>query len=384
MKINFTLIILFVFFVVSCNKKDKSSQAPPPQNIKVYQISTETVPIYKDFVGQVYGEKDIPIRARVDGYLENVHFKEGSLIKKGQILYTIDSKPFQEAVVAQQSMVSQAETILAQAQNDLKMLKPLAEMNAISKREMDIAQSKKDAAASSLKAAKAGLKLAEIDLGYSKIYAPIDGIIGKTLAREGEYVGRAPNPVILNTISKIKSIRVQFFLSEAEYLRFMDKVLHTDRLKELKKQNNLELILTDGTVHKYKGHIDFIDRNIDPTTGTILMQASFPNPDRLIRPGQFTHVRAMVGRKEDAILIPQQTVREVQGQNFVYVVDESDMIENRHINILTTYKDFFIVKDGLKSGERIVLENIQKLRSKMSVIPEVSQYQSKVDNNINN
>lgn len=383
MKIKILLFIAIILFITSCNKSEKNDKTPPPQNVKVFQVKTETVPIYKDFVGQVYGEKDIPIRARVEGYLEKVYFTEGSSVKKGQLLYSIDSKSFQEAVAAQQSMVSQAKTILAQRESDLIRLKPLAEMNAISKRELDIAQTKREAAMSSLDAANANLNISQINLGYSKIYAPINGIIGKTLAREGEFVGKNPNPVILNTVSNIKSVRVQFFLSENEYLKLMGRVLNTDKLEKLKKQENLELILSDESVHKYKGHVDFIDRNVDPSTGAILIQASFPNPEGLIRPGQYTKVRALVDNKDNAIIIPQQSVREVQGQSFVYIVSENNVVENRHIEILGPYKDFFIIKEGVKSSEKIILENVQKLRSKMMVIPTVVPYQSKAEK-INN
>lgn len=383
MKKKILLFVLSLIFVISCNKNDKKEKTPPPQNINVYQVKSESVPIYKDFMGQVYGEKDIPIRARVEGFLERVHFIEGSKVKKGQLLYSIDDKPFQEAVVAQQSKVSRSNTMFTQSDSDLKRIKPLADMNAVSKRDLDMAQAKRESSQSSVNAANANLNIAQINLGYTKIHSPIEGIIGKTLAREGEFVGKNPNPVILNTVSDIKSIRVQFFLSENEYLKYMERVLKTGELEKMKKQQNLELILSDDSVFKYKGHVDFIDRNIDPTTGTILIQASFPNPNQLIRPGQYTKVRALVAEKSNAVLIPQQTVREIQGQSFVYVINDNDIVENRHIEILKPYKDFFIIKKGLKENEKIVLDNVQKLRSKMKVIPTVVSYQSKVENNTN-
>lgn len=383
MKKKILLFVLSLIFVISCNKNDKKEKTPPPQNVNVYQVKSESVPIYKDFMGQVYGEKDIPIRARVEGFLERVHFIEGSKVKKGQLLYSIDDKPFQEAVVAQQSKVSRSNTMFTQSDSDLKRIKPLADMNAVSKRDLDMAQAKRESSQSSVNAANANLNIAQINLGYTKIHSPIEGIIGKTLAREGEFVGKNPNPVILNTVSDIKSIRVQFFLSENEYLKYMERVLKTGELEKMKKQQNLELILSDDSVFKYKGHVDFIDRNIDPTTGTILIQASFPNPNQLIRPGQYTKVRALVAEKSNAVLIPQQTVREIQGQSFVYVINDNDIVENRHIEILKPYKDFFIIKKGLKENEKIVLDNVQKLRSKMKVIPTVVSYQSKVENNTN-
>lgn len=379
MKLKIFLFFFIIIISISCDKKNKKEKTPPPQKVKVYQLKTENVPIIKDFVGQVYGEKDIPIRARVEGFLEKIHFTEGAKVKKGQLLYSLDPNSFQEAVAAQQSLVSQSNTMLSQSTSDLSRIKPLADMNAVSKRDLDMAQAKKDASRSSVNAANANLNIARINLSYTKIRSPIDGIIGKTIAREGEFVGRNPNPVILNTVSNIKSIRVQFFLSESEYLKFMEKVLRTGELEKMKKQNNLELILTDDIVHKYKGHVDFIDRNIDPSTGTILIQATFPNPEGLIRPGQYTKVRALIDDKGEAILVPQQSTREIQGKNFVYVVNDNNIVENRHIEILKPHKDFFIIKKGLKSGEKIILENVQKIRSKMTVVPEMVSYVSKVD-----
>ncbi|MDH3321462.1 MAG: efflux RND transporter periplasmic adaptor subunit [Flavobacteriaceae bacterium] len=383
MKSSPLVLLIIVFFLLTSCKKETADKPLPPQPITVFEVKTETVPIYKDFVGQVFGDKDIPIRARVEGFLEKIYFKEGSKVKKGQLLYSIDSDRFKEAVAAQQSMVSQAQTLLVQTESDYNRVKPLAEMDAISKRELDISQANKDAALSSLEAAKANLNIAQINLGYAEMYAPIDGVIGKTLAREGEFVGKLPNPVILNTVSKIDVVRVQFFLSENEYLRFMERVLNSDELEKMKKQENLELILSDDSIHKYRGHVDFIDRNVEPTTGTIMIQASFPNPEGLIRPGQYSKVRALIATKEDAIIIPQQTVREVQGANFVYIVNSDNLIENRGIEILKPYKDYFILKSGVAPGEKIVLENVQKLRSKMEVIPTVVAYQSKGENNTN-
>ena len=278
MKIKIILLVLPFLIFSSCKKEEVKKQLPP-QPIKVFEVKAQTVPIYEEFVGQVYGEKDIPIRARVEGFLEKISFKEGSKIKKGQLLYTIDPDPFKEAVAAQQSMVSQAKTMLSQKNSDLNRIKPLAEMDAVSKRELDMAQAQRDAAISSLDAAKANLNIAQINLGYTKIYAPINGIIGKTLAREGEFVGKNPNPVILNTISDINKVRVQFFLSENEYIKIAKEYIkkHNKSIKTNDVKIELELILSDGSLYEHKGHIDFIDRNVDASTGTILLQATFPN-----------------------------------------------------------------------------------------------------------
>lgn len=372
-------LVLFAFGILftSCKKEEVKKQMPP-QQINVFELKAQTVPIYEEFVGQVFGEKDIPIRARVEGFLNKISFKEGSKVKKGQLLYTIDPDPFKEAVAAEKSMVSQAKTMLSQKESDLNRIKPLAEMNAVSKRDLDMAQAQRDAAISSLEAAKANLNIAQINLGYTKIYAPINGIIGKTLAKEGEFVGKDPNPVILNTVSDINTVRVQFFLSENEYIQVAKEYIkkHNKSIQTNNVKIELELILSDGSLYEHKGKIDFIDRDINVSTGAILLQATFPNPNGLIRPGQFARVKARVKEKKNALLLPQKTVTELQGQYSVLVVNSDNIVETRQIKIDEKIGDFLIVKEGLKDNDKVILEGLQKVKPGMEVIPVVTAFNS--------
>lgn len=374
MKIKILLLIVPFFTLLSC--KNKEAKVQPPQTFKVYEIKPQTALIYEEFVGQVYGEKDIPIRARVEGFLEKIYFKEGGRVKKGQLLYSIDPEPFQEAVAAQKSMVSQAQTIVVQTESDLNRIKPLAEMDAVSKRELDMAQAQRDAAISSLDAAKANLHIEEINLGYTKMYAPINGIIGKTLAREGEFVGKDPNPVILNTVSKINTVRVQFFLSENQYLKVAREYIKkfNTKIQTSGEEINLELILADETLYKHKGRIDFIDRNVDSSTGAILLQATFPNPDGLIRPGQFARVKAMVKEEKNALLVPQKSVSELQGQFSVFVVNSENIVESKQVKVGEKIGEFLVIKEGLNDGDKVILEGVQKVRSGMEVVPEITEF----------
>ncbi len=380
MKIKFLFIVFSLFLIISCKKEEK--KVIPPQKINVYQIVPKTVPIYEEFVGQIYGEKDIPIRARVEGFLEEIHFNEGSRVKKGDLLYVIDPAPFQEAVVGKQSMVAQANTLVIQTESDLKRVKPLAEMDAVSIRELDMAQAQRDASISSLKAANAELNIAEINLSYTRILSPIDGIIGRTLAREGEFVGKDPNPVILNTVSNINTIRVQFFLSENEYLRAA-RAYANESNNKIERNNDrvvVQLILSDGSLYDQIGKIDFIDRNVDSSTGTILLQASFPNPKGIIRPGQFARVKLKIMDVKDAIIIPQKCLTELQGQYSVLVVNAENKVETVQVTIGEKIPGFTIIKDGLKSGDQLILEGLQKARPGMEVIPVVTEYENKSTN----
>jgi len=377
MKLKPFFLVLLLLVISSCKKKEQ--QAPPPQTFEVFEIQTKSVPIYQEFVGQIYGEKDIPIRARVVGFLNGIHFKEGETVNKGQLLYSIDPDPLMQEVAAQSSSVAQAQTALAQAESDLKRIEPLAAMSAVSEQELDMATSQRDAAVSGLEAAKANLKIAELNLGYAKMYAPIEGIIGKTLAREGEFVGKDPNPVILNTVSQLSSVRVQFFLTEQDYLKMArDYIGNTNRKVErtAEERVELELILADGSLYDHKGKVDFIDRNIDTETGSILIQATFPNPDRLIRPGQFARVKIRVRMAKDAILIPQKCAKELQGQFSVMLVNNDNIIESKTVVVTDKIGEFYVIKDGLQSGDKIIMEGIQKARSGMEVVPEVTDFVS--------
>lgn len=376
-KVYFLLLLSAIIF--SCKKGDKQ-QAMPPQPFEVYEIQAKSVPIYEEFVGQIYGEKDIPIRARVEGFLEGIHFDEGERVEKGQLLYSIDPDPFQEKVVAEESKVSEAQTVLVQAESDLRRIEPLAAMDAVSQQELDMAVSKRDAAISSLEAAKANLNIAKINKGYCKMYAPIEGIIGKTNAREGEFVGKDPNPVILNTVSQLRAIRVQFFLTEPDYLKIARAYLTAEEMEMRRVEGDdraeLELILADGTLYDQKGEVDFIDRNIDSSTGSILVQASFPNPQRLIRPGQFARVRIRVREDENSIVIPQKCAKELQGQFSVMFVNNENVLESKTVQVTDKVGEFYIIKEGLNNGDKIILEGIQKARSGMEIIPQVTEFVS--------
>lgn len=377
---SFLSFLAILTLVYGCGPKS-SPQLPPPQ-LPVVEVLQKDIPIYQQFVGQVYGLKDIPIRARVEGFLQGIHFEEGARIKKGDFLYSIDPEPFKASLASEKAKLAEAKTMLANAENQLSRYKPLAEINAVSQSDLDFAQSSRDAAYASVNAAKGSVRMAEINLSYCKLYSPITGFIGKTNAREGEFVGRDPNPVILNTVSRIDTIRVQFFLTESEYLtvarfiRARKKQLANGEELDDRQAENLSLIFSDGSMHDYKGNVDFINREIDATTGAILVQASFPNPDLIIRPGQFARVRVEMDRQDGAILVPQRCVTELQGQFSVFVVGDSSKIKARQIVVGEKVGDLWMILDGLTKGEQVVLEGIQKIRSGMVINPELTEFKS--------
>jgi membrane fusion protein (multidrug efflux system) len=369
---------LIVLLLLSCS--EKKAVVMPPQKLPVIKVEKGDVQLYEQFVGQVYGMKDVPVRARMEGVLLKIHFSEGEEVKEGDLLYSVDPDQILANVASQKAKLAEAQTILANAENELERYKPLAKINAVSKSDLDYAQSKRDAAAASVEAARGNLKASEINLGYTEISSPITGFIGKTNAEEGEFVGRDPNPVILNTISRIDTVKVHFFLTESEYLKVARYIsTHRDELEKIDRsdrEGSLSLILSDGSTHPYKGKVDFINREVDATTGAILVQASFPNPNLIVRPGQFARVSAKMGVKKDGILIPQRCVSELQGQFSVYTVTDSSTIKTKRVMVGEKVDDMWLIEEGLEAGDVLVLEGIQKVRSGMKIDPEMTIFKS--------
>ncbi|MBW2556404.1 MAG: efflux RND transporter periplasmic adaptor subunit, partial [Deltaproteobacteria bacterium] len=280
-------------------------------------------------------------------------------------------------VAAKMSAVAGAKTMLAKAKSDLNRIEPLAKEKAVSESDLDSAVAQHEAYIESVKAAEANLRASKIQLGYTKIYSPIFGIIGKTKAKVGDFVGRSPNPVILNTVSRIDTILVEFFITETQYLkvarRFISQTGPTDQNAG---EANLELILADGSLYDHKGKPKFIDRDVDPTTGAMLVQASFPNPQELLRPGQFAKVKALVTVVKDGILIPQRCVVELQGLHSVYVVGDGDKVQTRNVKAGPKIKQFWLITEGLKLGEHVVYEGLQRAKDGAVVKPTIKEIES--------
>ena len=368
MRLEKTIILLLVIlFLYSCS--DKESALPPPK-IEVYETIVEEVPIIDEFVGNVAGQKDIAIRARTVGFLEGIHFDEGREVEKGKLLYTIESQQYESESAAMQSKLAEAKTQLAYTKSDLQRVRPLAENNAVSQSDLDAAEAKYEASQAAVKAAEANLRASNIMLGYTKVRSPITGLIGKTKAKVGDFVGQSPNPVILNVVSLIDTILVDFYLRESYYLEIFRKYINSAEINNPNRdKKNLELVLVDGTIFEHKGSIKFLDREVDASTGAILVQAAFPNPDGFLRPGQFAKVRATVDVVEDGILLPQRCVMELQGISSVYVINTENKVESREITVGPTINEFWLVESGLNVGEKIIYEGLQKVRVGMVVEP---------------
>ncbi len=354
----------------SCGKKQTAP--PPPPKVKVINVVQTNVPIPFDFVGQTYGYKDIPIRARVDGFLTGMFFQEGSLVKKGQLLYTIDPEQLKAVEAEKLSGLAEAQTRLVKAESDLKRVKPLAEINAVSKRDLDAAVAEFEAAKARVAAEEAQVQYARINLGYTRITSPIDGIIGMTQAKTGEYVGKNPNPIVLNEVSSIDTILVNFSISELEFLKLvrMRQARIADTIKgNTNQQSQISLVLSDGSTYQHPGKFNFANRQVDPATGTILFQASFPNPEMILRPGQFARIKVVLDEVEGGLLIPQRCVKELQGVHQVFALNENGEIVLKNVKLGVKVGGMWMVESGLQAGETIVFEGLNIVRPGTKVEP---------------
>jgi membrane fusion protein (multidrug efflux system) len=331
------------------------------------------VPLTIEMVGTTLGTQDVPIRARVEGFLESLNFQEGTFVNKGDLLYTIDAQPFQARLVEAQSQLAAARTQLAKAASDLARIRPLAEMRAVSEQDLDGAVAQEAAARAGVQAAEAAVELAGIELSYTRIEAPIDGLIGLTKARPGEFVGREPNPVVLNVLSDIDPIRVRFSISEREYLVLARTYLASKGAKAVRtgddQPDDLILLLADGTEHTQKGRLVASAQAIDPETGTYSVEATFPNPQKFLLPGQFARVRALYQVLNDVVVVPQQAVAEMQGLFRIYAVDEAGSVVIREVRLGPKTGDDVVIETGLEAGVDVIVEGLQKIRPGMTVRP---------------
>ena len=350
-----------------CGKEEEVSVAP--LEVKVFEAQKKDVPITMEWVGQTLGAVDIDIRARADGWLEGIHFQEGTIVKKGSLLYTIDPSELKQRVAEAQGNLSQAQVRLSKAESDVRRYRPLAAAGAVSQRDLEQAEAEYGARQGEVEAAKATLQLTRIDLGYATINAPITGLIGISQASVGDYVGRYPNPVILNTISSIDSIHVRFSITEQEYLQFTRRRTQGGRQSPATQRGALTMVLADGSVFPQKGSLLFGQRQVDAATGTLLLEASFYNPGMGLRPGQFARIQATVDERKDATVIPSRAIIDLQGQFLVYVIGEGNKAEMRKVVPGPKSGQFTVITGGINAGDKVVVEGTQRVRPDMIVNP---------------
>ena len=412
----FSAIVAALLIVVGGSKsKEKGpAAAPPPANVEVAQVESQNVPIYSEWIGTLDGMVNAEIRGQAPGYLLRQIYKEGSFVRKGQLLFEIDQRPFQAALdqakgdlaraQAQQaqanSQLLQAQAQLAQSeanqvktQLDVDRYTPLAKEKAVTAQEFDNAVQGNIAAKAQVKAANAGVetaksaivaadaaveaakatvKTAELNLSFTKITSPIDGVAGIAQAQVGNLIqpnGGQPNGGALTTVSTLDPIKVYFSLSEQEYLAYTRRDSIQKKWGAGAKGLELELVLADGSTYPQKGKFFVADRQVDQKTGAIRLAGIFPNPGNTLRPGQYARVRAVTSMKESALLVPQRAVTELQGSYRVAVVGNDNKVNIRPVKVGPRVGTMWVIEDGLKPDERVVAEGTQKVRAEATVNP---------------
>ncbi len=373
MKRNSTLLLCGVVLVAaSACTKEAPPAAPPPPEVVVTTPVQRDVPVSMELVGQAVGFQDVEIRARVEGFLETVAFTEGTLVRKGQLLYTIDPKPLQATLANAKANLATWQARLEKAKNDVNRLTPLAKQQAVSQQELDNAVAAKDAAVAQVEAQQAAVEKAEFDLGYTTIVAPIDGLIGTTKVKAGNLVGRGESTLLV-TISQIDPILFRAGIAEAEYLRIARRVSGERQAGTARTEPvPIQLILADGSVHPHTGRLDAVERNVETTTGTIALQIRFANPERLVRPGQFGRVRFDVDVKKGALLVPQRAVQELQNLYSLAVVGADNKVAFRNVTVGPRLDSLWVIEEGLNAGDRVIVEGLQRVRDGMTVTPKAA------------
>jgi membrane fusion protein (multidrug efflux system) len=399
------LIASITLLSVSCTTNTSAAIAPAPPDISVTPVLQKDVPIYREWIGTLDGMVNAAIKAQVTGYILSQSYTEGSFVRKGQLLFEIDPRPFQASVDQAQGELARANGQLAQAraqlvqaeaqlvqsqanqgrtQLDVDRYIPLARQQAITQQDLDnatqnnlsakaqveaskaqveTAKAQIQAANAAVEAAKAGVEASRVNLGFTRITSPIDGIAGQALVQVGNLV--SATSATITTVSTLEPIKANFTVSEQEYLDF------TRRSSTEMSRLQLELILADGTAYPHRGKFMFADRQVNQNTGAILLIGVFPNPGNILRPGQYAKVRAAIAMKQGALLVPQRAVTELQGSYQVAVVDGDNKVSVGPVKVGDRVASLWIVNEGLKAGQRVVADGVQKVRPGMVVNPKL-------------
>ena len=371
----FILPLIFVAAIgLSGCEREKApplAAAAAPQVI-VATVEARDVPIIEEWIGRLDGSANVDIRARVQGYIQEVAFNEGTVVKEGDLLVRIDPRPFEAATAQAKAELAQAIAAQNKAELDEQRQKQLLDRKITSQQDYDNAVQANLGAKAAVESARAALAQAELNLGFATISSPIEGIVGRTEFNVGDFVaaGGAGTPV--TTVSTVDPIKLVFSVSEKDYLQVADRIAEILAKPLDQRDATGELIRADGKVHPNKGRFLAADREVDAKTGTIRISAIFPNPGNILRPGQYARVLVKIEERAGALLIPQRAVQELQGRNFVWVVDNANKVSQRKVTVGPRFGSDWLIEDGLKPGERIVVEGLQKVRDGVTVQPSTA------------
>jgi membrane fusion protein, multidrug efflux system len=360
-------VVLGIGALGGCKKKTEAPPPPPP-SVQVAPAVAKDVAVYQEWIGSLDGNVNADIRPQIEGYVLNRDYAEGSLVKAGQTLFKIDPREFQAQYDQAKGNVSQYEASVANAKTTVARYTPLAREKAISQQELDDAVTRERTSQANLESAKAALERARLNLAWTNVNSPISGIAGTAKSQVGDLVGKT---TVMTTVSQVNPIRVYFNPSEQEYLAWVGKYGPVE--KSLRSANleagKLQLILADGSTFPHRGKPILVGREVDVKTGTIQLAGLFPNPGDVLRPGQYAKVRVAVDTRKDAVLVPQRAVSELQGSFQVAVVGADNKVTIKVVKVGPTEGNMFVIEEGLKAGDKVVVEGIQRVRSGMTVVP---------------
>src|SRR5713101_6071978 len=364
----FSVLVLggFLLLLAGCSSSSggKAASAPPPPVVEVATVVQQDTPIYSEWVAILDRYFNAQIQPRVPGYVIRQNYKEGSVVTKGQILFEIDPRPFKAALDQAKAQLAQAEAQLGKATQDVERDKPLARERAIAQSQLDTEIQAKLGAQAQVQAAQANVEQAALNMEFTKVTSLVSGIAGSAQVQIGNLV--APNSV-LTSVSQVDPIKAYFTVSEQEFTDFHRRFPTQASVEEQRKRIPLQLLLADGCVYERPGTIYFADREVNPATGAIRIAGVFPNPNNLLRPGGYGRVRASARTENGALLIPQRAVVELQGSHQVAVVGNDNKVSIRPVTVADRVGDSWIVTEGLKPGEQVIVEGVMKVRDGATV-----------------
>jgi membrane fusion protein (multidrug efflux system) len=362
---NMLLVATALLWFAGCRAKPHA--LPPPPTVEVVAVTRADVPIYHEWIGTLDGLVNATIRAQVTGYLIAQDYRESDPIKKGDLLFEIDPRPFKATLDQANGLLAQAEARLGKTELDVKRYGPLVKDRAISQEEYDDAVQADLEARAAVLSAKAQVEQAQLNLEFTRITSPIDGTASIAKGQIGDLVG--PSTGELTTVSTIDPIKAYYNVTEQAYINFANLFTNEFKRAERLKQLEIQLILADGTTYPHVGSIYAPDRQIGPTTGALRLEALFPNPSRTLRPGQFVRVRVKFDTRHGALLVPQRAVSELQGAFQVAIVDAERKVHIQPVHVGERSGKFWIIESGLEPGQNVVVEGLQKIREGVTVSP---------------
>jgi membrane fusion protein (multidrug efflux system) len=365
------LLLPALLSLVACSRESAPAPPPAPPQVPVGEVVQRDVPIAMEVVAQLAGQEDVEIRARVEGYLRSIDYREGAPVRKGALLFTIDDQPYRAALAQARASLATAQSALAKADLDVRRFTPLARERAVSQAELDNAIAAQRSARAQVEAHRAMVQEARLNAGYARITAPVSGIAGRAERKVGDLVGRGES-TLLTTVSTIDPIRVSIAITEVDYLRFarnLAKASPEAAAKPRAGNTTAALELADGSVHPEPGRLLFVDRAVDPKTGTLRVDLAFANPDKTLRPGQYGKLRFTSETRTAALLVPQRAVQEVQGTYTVYVLGDGNKIEARKVKPGAKVEGLWLIEEGVKPGEKVAVEGLQRLKDGAVVEP---------------